>query len=183
MSIIQSGVDHAERYSQFALLGREAFLASVAPAALVRARPSDERARNRASSELRNLPADDTLLARLDTSSGDDDSASGRFEIYPLAKKLNAPFADMITIGRTDNNDVVLRDVTVSRFHAFFRQHPNLWIICDAGSKNGTFVDEKRLDARKEHEVRSGSAVRIGEIATTFYTANDLYTMLRPDDE
>jgi len=176
----QTGLDHAERYFQLALLGREGFVASVAPAALVRPRSGEDS--KRPSLDVQNIYSEDTLLARLDTSGGDEESGGDKYEIYPLAKKHNAPFADMITIGRTANNDVVLKDITVSRFHSFFRQHPNLWIVCDAGSKNGTFLRGEQLEARKEQEVHSGDTVRIGDIITTFYTADDLYDVLRPHD-
>ena len=178
--MVQTGVDHAERYLQLALLGREAFIASVAPAALLRPRSGEDKKRPERM-DLRNIYSEDTLLARLDTSTGEEDQ-TGKYEIYPLIKKPGAPFADMITVGRTANNDVVLKDITVSRFHAFFHQKAAQWVVCDAGSKNGTFLHGDQLEARHEREVKSGDSVRIGDITTTFYTAEDLYDLIRPDE-
>jgi hypothetical protein len=35
-------------------------------------------------------------------------------------RKVQSTFPDMITVGRTANNDIVLADMSVSKFHAFF---------------------------------------------------------------
>jgi hypothetical protein len=165
-------VDQAERYLQLALLGRSAFLASAAPAALVRRRAdtgeTDSDSRPAVDEDVDTLVA--PVLGRRRGPRG--------VEVYPLAKKPGASFADMITVGRTPNNDVVLRDVTVSRFHAYFRQRGDKWIIADAGSKNGSELEGTPLEARKERDLASGSAVRIGDFELTFYLASELYGVL-----
>jgi hypothetical protein len=165
-------VDQAERYLQLALLGRSAFLASAAPAALVRRRAdgteTDSDSRPAVDEEVDTLVA--PVLGRRRGPRG--------VEVYPLAKKPGASFADMITVGRTPNNDIVLRDVTVSRFHAYFRQRGDKWIVADAGSKNGSELEGVPLEARKERELASGVAVRIGDFELTFYLAGELYGVL-----
>src|SRR5690242_6179765 len=40
--------------------------------------------------------------------------------VFPI-RKVQAIFPSMITVGRTANNDVIVPDVQMSRFHAFFR--------------------------------------------------------------
>lgn len=165
-------MDQAERYLQLALLGRSAFLASAAPAALVRRRADGTE------TETDSRPAldeeVDTLVAPV---LGRRRGPRG-VEVYPLAKKPGASFADMITVGRTPNNDIVLRDVTVSRFHAYFRQRGEKWIVADAGSKNGSELEGVPLEARKEKELASGVSVRIGDFELTFYLSNELYGVL-----
>ncbi len=165
-------MDQAERYLQLALLGRSAFLASAAPAALVRRRAdgtdTDSDSRPSLDEEVDTLVA--PVLGRRRGPRG--------VEVYPLAKKPGASFADMITVGRTPNNDIVLRDVTVSRFHAYFRQRGERWIIADAGSKNGSELEGVPLEARKERELATGVAVRIGDFELTFYLSNELYGVL-----
>jgi hypothetical protein len=170
-------VDQAERYLQLTLLGREGFLKAVAPAALIRKR--DAASESRVGREhLISGYSEDTLLAHLDGSMRMASVLGSDFEVYPLLKKAGAPFADMITVGRTSNNDVVLKDVTVSRFHAYFRERDGHWIVCDAGSKNGTHLRGSQMTARKEMPVSSGDSVRIGDIVTTFYAAGDLFEVL-----
>jgi hypothetical protein len=165
-------VDQAERYLQLALLGRSAFLASAAPAALVRRRAdgtdTETDSRPAVDEEVDTLVA--PVLGRRRGPRG--------VEVYPLAKKPGASFADMITVGRTPNNDVVLRDVTVSRFHAYFRQRGDRWIVADAGSKNGSELEGVPLEARKERELASGVALRIGDFELTFYLSGELYGVL-----
>lgn len=165
-------MDQAERYLQLALLGRSAFLASAAPAALVRRRAegteTDSDSRPAVDEEVDTLVA--PVLGRRRGPRG--------VEVYPLAKKPGASFADMITVGRTPNNDIVLRDVTVSRFHAYFRQRGDKWIVADAGSKNGSELEGVPLEARKERELASGVAIRIGDFELTFYLSNELYGVL-----
>src|SRR5205814_569075 len=45
-------------------------------------------------------------------------ATSERTLVCPVRKTTRA-FPSMITIGRTSNNDVVLNDVGISKFHAF----------------------------------------------------------------
>jgi Inner membrane component of T3SS, cytoplasmic domain len=165
-------VDQAERYLQLALLGRSAFVASSAPAALVRRRLDDLN--EDTDSERGGDDEVDTMVAPVLGQRRGPRSV----EVYPLAKKPGASFVDMITIGRTPNNDVVLRDATVSRFHAYFRQRADKWLVADAGSRNGSALAGTGLEARREREVSSGVAVRIGDLELTFFTAGDLFELL-----
>lgn len=48
---------------------------------------------------------------------------------------------DKITIGREDENDVVLPDRRVSRRHALIERRGDRYYIQDCGSKNGTFLN------------------------------------------
>src|SRR3712207_3012192 len=61
--------------------------------------------------------------------------------VFPVVKNQENAFGRGITVGRTGNNDVVLDDGTVSRFHAWFqRETDGRYTLTDAGSKNGSFV-------------------------------------------
>lgn len=180
--MVQGVVDHAERYMQLTLLGRDSFIRSVAPASLVRERGTkDYKPLEKPERDLRNTYAEDTLLARIDGGLFSSDHDVRPWEIFPLTKKLGAPFADMITVGRTQNNDIVLKDITVSRFHAFFRQRGDVWAVCDAGSKNGTFLKHVQLKPRREQTIVSGDEIKLGDIATQFYTADALFDVLASD--
>lgn len=71
----------------------------------------------------------------------------GRPLVLPL-RKVQSTFPSMITVGRTENNDLVIPDEQVSKFHAFFRIVGDRVELSDAGSRNGTFVGSRRLQAR-----------------------------------
>ena len=59
--------------------------------------------------------------------------------------------------------DLVVNDGRASRLHAVVRRLQSGFTVVDLNSANGTFVNEKRI---KEHLLREGDVVRIGE--TTF---------------
>ncbi len=79
--------------------------------------------------------------------------------------KVQDQFPSMITLGRTQNNDVVVADTSISKFHAFFRVGPGLIELADAGSRNGTFVGEKRLDPKVMTRLKPGEYVRFARLS------------------
>ena len=98
-------------------------------------------------------------------------------ELYPLAKKPGASFPDRITIGRTANNDVVVADASVSRLHAYVRQADG-WLVADAGSKNGSWLDDVALEPRRETPLRLRSVLRLGDVRLTFHRSDELFDLL-----
>jgi len=49
--------------------------------------------------------------------------------------------ARRLRIGRAPDNDVVIDDLLVSRYHAELRRGPGGWLLVDVGRRNGTFVN------------------------------------------
>jgi hypothetical protein len=166
-------VDAAAHYRQLLQLGRDEFLASAAPAALVRFRGEME---DDPQSGLHTLTIDEEIEETLPF--GREMRPEAELEVYPLTKKPGASFPDRITIGRTANNDIVIADSSVSRFHAYVRRDGNAWLLADAGSKNGSWLRDEQLEARKEKPLASKAVLRIGEVELTFYVASDLYAAL-----
>jgi hypothetical protein len=163
-------MDATAHYRQLAQLGRAAFLASAAPAALLR-RPGDGAATDYDGYDATGTfdePAGSRTRA----------PATGELEVLPLVKKPGAQFGDRITVGRTGNNDIVLPHHTVSRLHVYFRQRDGKWWITDAGSKNGTALGDTELAARRETAVTDGQPIWIGDIEVVFHTAPSLYAVL-----
>jgi ABC-type multidrug transport system ATPase subunit len=73
------------------------------------------------------------------------------------------------TIGRANDNDVVIQDVLASRHHAFLVQSPLGTEIRDAHSVNGTFVNGVRVGSAVLNE---GDVVTIGNIDLVFTDGN-----------
>jgi pSer/pThr/pTyr-binding forkhead associated (FHA) protein len=73
---------------------------------------------------------------------------------YSLADGAN------LTIGRVHGNDIVLKDMTVSRLHATIAVTGRKILFSDQGSKNGTIVNGKRVMSA---ELCDGDIVRIGK--------------------
>ena len=57
------------------------------------------------------------------------------------------------------DNDLVLRDVRVSRQHAAIEPAADGWIIRDMNSTNGTYLDGERVD---EARVNAAAEVSLG---------------------
>lgn len=91
-------------------------------------------------------------------------------------KATNNPFAMGITLGRIDNNDLVIDDGSVSRFHAWLQQDERTreWSLTDAESKNGTWVDGVKAEARKRMPLKDHSKVKLGDIELVFLLPDGL---------
>ncbi len=55
--------------------------------------------------------------------------------------------AERVRIGRATDNDVVVDDPHVSRYHAELRREDGAWVLCDLNTANGTIVDGRRVTA------------------------------------
>ena len=75
------------------------------------------------------------------------------------------------TIGRAEYNDVVVKDPSVSAEHARLRRRDGLWLVIDAGSTNGTYVDGEL--AAEETPLVAGASVRVGEVTLLFEPYDD----------
>ena len=75
---------------------------------------------------------------------------------------LDAP---VVTIGRRDENAIVIKDPTVSRKHAELRRNTNGdWTVVDLGSTNGVKVNGRQVDSAR---LSPGDQVQMG---TTYFT-------------
>lgn len=107
------------------------------------------------------------------------DRSAGR-QVQAIHKRT-AVFRDIVTVGRTANNDIVLSHSMVSKFHAWFRtQEDGALVLVDAGSRNGTTLDGRRLTPKVPVEVSSGAVVRFGTVECTIHDAATLHALLRP---
>jgi len=68
--------------------------------------------------------------------------------------------ADGLTLGRADDNGVVVRDARASRHHAKIVADGTGWSVEDVGSSNGTFVDG--VEVRRSRLDR-GQTLTIGD--------------------
>lgn len=70
-----------------------------------------------------------------------------------------------ITIGRSNEVDVVLPSDKVSRRHAALRVWEGDYVLKDLKSRNGTFVNTEKIDVAK---LDSGDIIRVGEYELHF---------------
>ena len=70
-----------------------------------------------------------------------------------------------IRIGSIDDNDIVLGDDTVSRYHCKIVQDDTGYIVLDHGSTNGTFVNKVRV---REAFLKPGCTLQVGQTNLRF---------------
>ena len=82
------------------------------------------------------------------------------------AKTRHEIRSQALRIGRSSGSDLVLQDLNVSRVHAEIVQRPEGCYVRDTGGKNGTFVNERRIDAPTL--LRPGDQIRLGTTRLVF---------------
>lgn len=89
-------------------------------------------------------PGNPILVAR----SGEDE---GRYFILSKA---------VTTIGRHEDSDIRLDDITVSRRHSEVHLRDGRVVVSDSGSLNGTYVNQVRVDVS---ELSQGDELQVGK--------------------
>ncbi len=69
------------------------------------------------------------------------------------------------TIGRHSDSTIALEDITVSRRHTEIHHSDGRYIVRDAGSLNGTYVNQKRVDVV---ELLQGDELQVGKYRFVF---------------
>ena len=73
-----------------------------------------------------------------------------------------------VTIGRGDENDLIVKTTTVSREHARVSHREGRWFVEDLGSRNGTFVNTKRIPAHAPYSLHHADRIDIGSETLVF---------------
>jgi hypothetical protein len=89
---------------------------------------------------------------------------SDKLEPVPLGTSYS------FTVGRHDQNDLVLRDNEVSRFHATFKVRGRTVILEDHGSSNGVLINGKR---QNQHRLSVNDKILIGPYHFVVKSAED----------
>jgi DNA-binding NtrC family response regulator/pSer/pThr/pTyr-binding forkhead associated (FHA) protein len=79
---------------------------------------------------------------------------------YPLEKSA-------VTIGRDETNDIVIDNDFISRKHVRILPKLNSFVVEDAGSANGIFVNNEKV---KKAEIKINDSFKAGEIIFSFET-------------
>ncbi|TYQ16531.1 UNVERIFIED_CONTAM: FHA domain protein [Acetivibrio alkalicellulosi] len=87
-------------------------------------------------------------------------------ETYILSKN--------ITIGRYDKNDIVIKDSFISGIHAQITKGDSKIYLKDLGSKNGTFINGKKLEEGEQKLLKDGDKMKIGQLEFLFVEGSEL---------
>lgn len=101
--------------------------------------------------------------------------------LFVIEKRVVNAFPMGITLGRTPNNDIVIDDNSVSRFHAIFQQDPRtkVWLLRDAESSGGTWVNDARLTGVEPKEMPDMARVRFGAVETFYFEPDRFFDYLQ----
>ena len=102
--------------------------------------------------------------------------------VYPVRTTGRSPFPRIVTVGRTKNNDIVLADISISKFHAFFKEEAGSFFLSDGESRNGTFVDGEAAPTAKKGKpvlLKLGARLKFGALDLRFIDAAELRTLVR----
>lgn len=90
--------------------------------------------------------------------------------IFMLRKKLYSPEPNpnIITIGRTQDNDIVIADYAISKKHAQIVIFKDKYFIVDTGSTNGTSVNEIPVIQGMKVQLSVNCTVSFGRICFVF---------------
>lgn len=99
--------------------------------------------------------------------------------IYILRKQPNSPGRSYeFSIGRDAENDLVIPDYSISKFHAFIVAVADTYYLFDRGSTNETCIDDVPVPANKMTALRPNVDVAFGRMVFRFAPAEHVYDLL-----
>jgi pSer/pThr/pTyr-binding forkhead associated (FHA) protein len=75
-----------------------------------------------------------------------------------------------IRLGRHPDSEIMLDDITVSRRHASITRTADGYVVTDAGSLNGTYVNQERIDETLLHH---GDELQVGKFRLVLFERSD----------
>lgn len=88
----------------------------------------------------------------------------GGTELYRPGESF--PVRVVTTIGRLDDNALVVEDEFVSSHHAVLRRERGVWWLSDVGSTNGTWANERKVE--RPVMIKPGDTLRFGRLQVRF---------------
>jgi len=73
-------------------------------------------------------------------------------------------------LGRHPDSEIMLDDITVSRRHAAIERTAEGYVVSDAGSLNGTYVNQERIDRAVLHH---GDELQVGKFRLVLFERGD----------
>jgi hypothetical protein len=108
--------------------------------------------------------------------------SASAYVAVPIHKRVGSgkDFIERVSVGRATNNDIVIRDDSVSKLHAWFArgEEGNIY-VADAGSKNKTIVNGTALPLQSPEEMVAGDSIRFGVAEAILCPAGVFWQALR----
>jgi hypothetical protein len=88
----------------------------------------------------------------------------------PQAGDRFALKGDTTRLGRHPDSEIILDDITVSRRHASIERTAEGYVVTDAGSLNGTYVNQERIERAVLHH---GDELQVGKFRLVLFERSD----------
>lgn len=87
-------------------------------------------------------------------------------DMTPAPEHAHTPISqtEALTIGREVASKLVINHQSISRHHAAITCTNGAYFLRDMGSRNGTFINETRLDPDRDYLLKSRDYIRIGNL-------------------
>jgi hypothetical protein len=123
-------------------------------------------------------PASATVM--LGESQGQPVPPSNKSADSALAVALIVGANGSFTLGRGNECDAPINDGTLSQLHMVFMRGPSgEWTVRDAGSKNGSWLDGKKLESGKPQALRDNARIVAAQVAFTYYSPAGMLARLK----
>lgn len=107
-------------------------------------------------------------------------SNNGIISIFPIVKTRNNPFIKKITVGRASIHDIILKDTSISKFHAYFQVDDNKdYYLVDNDSTNGTKINDKEISSSNFILLKDTDKISFSNMNFIFYKPSTLYDVLK----
>ncbi|MET0147006.1 MAG: FHA domain-containing protein [Ilumatobacteraceae bacterium] len=88
----------------------------------------------------------------------------------PQAGDRFALVGDLTRLGRHPDSEIILDDITVSRRHVSIERTADGYVANDAGSLNGTYVNQERIERALLHH---GDELQVGKFRLVLFERAD----------
>ena len=97
-----------------------------------------------------------------------------------VAKRAGNPFPNMISLGRSTSNDIVIALDTISKLHGYFLRDNDCWYYTDYQSTNGTVVNDRKVEKGEKRLLADGDRFKIGlDVMAELLLPMSLYERVR----
>ena len=101
--------------------------------------------------------------------------------VIEIAKRKDIAEPNMITIGRSPDNDIVVYNKMVSRRHAYLllNHREKRCSLIDIGSSNGTFLNGSKITPHEEYRLTDADEISIGpQTKILYFSSKAFHTFL-----
>ena len=103
------------------------------------------------------------------------------FSLLDEWNTLDISWYNEVLIGRSSKNNIVLKDITVSRKHAIIKKQNGNWVIYDNNSSNGVFLNGEKVEDNTI--LQDNDVIKITDTILVYFNNRLLYNTTKKSGE